>query len=119
MSALVRNISLSLLCLSMFVPFSLSAEEPVYIVRSTKSVAEDPAFVKLLGEAKVAQKKANSVGGEWRDVGKFLTDAEKAADGGDLDKAMKLAQKAKSQSEIGYEQAVKQKGKVEYPSFLK
>ncbi len=119
MKAVYKKIFLSLLCLSIYIPAITHAEEPVYIVKSTKTAELDPAFVKLLEEAKAAQKKANSVGGEWRDVGKFIKEAEAAANNGDLDKANKLAQKAKSQCEIGHQQAVSQKGKVTLPSFLK
>lgn len=119
MKVLLKYFSISLISLGMMLPIISQGKEPVYVVRSTKSGADDPEFKKLLGEAKEAQKKANSVGGEWRDVGKFLKEAEQAAESGDLDKAKKLANKAKTQCEIGYEQAVSQKGKVEHPSYLK
>jgi C4-type Zn-finger protein len=94
-------------------------EEPVFIVKSAKSGVNDPEFAKLLNEAKAAQKKANSVGGEWRDVDKMLKESEKAAKEGDMKKAKELAAKAKSQSEMGYEQMMAQKGNVRHPSFLK
>ncbi len=82
------------------------------------SAAEDAEFAALLDAAKAARKKANSVGGEWRDVGKFLKQAEQAAADGDLEKAKKLAHKIKTQCELGYEQAVAQKGKAGHPSYL-
>ena len=75
-------------------------------------------FEKLVNEAIAAQKKANSVGGEWRDVKKFIDGAKKAAAEGKHEEAMKLAQKAKTQSELGYEQAVSQQGKIQIPSYL-
>ncbi len=59
-------------------------------------------------EAKAAQKKAASVGGEWRDTGKILKQADKAAAAGDTAKAVKLANKAKKQGEMGYQQAMDQ-----------
>ena len=110
MGVLLRHISILLVSLSMMGPASLLAEE---------SAAGDAEFMQLLSEAKAAREKANSVGGEWRDVGKFLKEADKAAASGDLEKAKKLALKAKHQSEIGYEQAVAQKGKAGHPSYLK
>ena len=116
---LINQISYILLCVCMLIPTLSFGEEPVYIVKSSKSGANDPEFVKLLKEAKAAQKKANSVGGEWRDVGKTLKEAEKAAKEGDMKKAKKLVAKAKLQSEIGYNQSVEQKGNVRHPSFLK
>ena len=75
-------------------------------------------FEKLLNEAITAQKKADEVGGEWRDVQKFIDDAQKAATEGNEEEAMKLAQKAKMHSELGYQQAVSQRGKIQLPSYL-
>ena len=79
----------------------------------------DSEFAQMLEEARAAQKKANSVDGEWRDVAKFLKEAEAAAASGDLEKAKQLVQKARHQSELGYAQAVSQKGKAGHPSYLK
>ena len=75
-------------------------------------------FEKLLNEAITAQKKANEVGGEWRDVQKFIDGAKKAAAEGNEEEAMKLAQRAKMHSELGYQQAVSQRGKIQLPSYL-
>ncbi len=61
-----------------------------------------------MAAAKEAQKKADSVGGEWRDVAKFLSQAELAAESGDYAKAIKLANMAKFQCEAGYKQAISQ-----------
>ncbi len=66
-------------------------------------------FEAAFAAAKAAQKKAAAVGGEWRDVGKFLKQAEQAAEAGDYAKAIKLANKAKFQGEMGYQQALSQK----------
>jgi len=79
---------------------------------------DDGAFKKAVAEATVAKKKAASVGGEWRDIGKFLKKAKKAAKKGKMKKAMKLVKKAKWQAEAGYKQAMAQKV-VELPSYLK
>ncbi len=72
--------------------------------------AQMAAFEKAYAEAEALQKKANSVGGEWRDVGKFMKEAKAAAKEGNFDKASKLLAKAKFQSEAGYKQAMEQKG---------
>jgi len=53
-------------------------------------------------EAQEARKKATAVGGKWRDIGKFLKQAEQAAKKGDF-------AKAKQQGELGYKQAMDQK----------
>jgi hypothetical protein len=66
-------------------------------------------FETTYAAAKAAQKKAASVGGEWRDIGKFLKQAEQAAEGGDYAKAIVLTNKARFQGEMGYQQALAQK----------
>ncbi len=90
------------------------------IVFSLASYAnEDEEINQLIEAAKVAQQKAAAVDGEWRDVNEMLELAEKAAISGDLEKAKELAELAKLQSELGYQQAVEQKGNVEHPSILR
>lgn len=66
-------------------------------------------YEKARADAGAAVKKAKSVNGEWRDVGKILKKADKAADKGDYAQATKLANKAKAQGELGYAQAMAQK----------
>lgn len=91
--------------------FGLSASMPVM-------AADDPAAA--IAAAKEAQKKAASIGGEWRDIGKFLKKAEEAAKGGDTKKALKLAKKAKFQAEAGYKQAEHQaEAAKDFPDYLK
>ena len=58
--------------------------------------------------AKAAQKKANSVGGEWRDTGKMIKKAEKLLKEGKAKEAAKLAQEAEAQGMLGYMQATSQ-----------
>lgn len=67
------------------------------------------SYEQALTAATEAKAKASSVGGEWRDVGKLLKNAEKAAKDGNYDKAVKLANQAQVQCEVGYEQALSQK----------
>lgn len=71
--------------------------------------AEKASYETTLAAAKAAQKKAASVNGEWRDVGSFIKDAEKAAESGDYKTGLKMAKRARVQSELGYEQAMEQK----------
>jgi hypothetical protein len=80
--------------------------------------ADAAAYEQALQAAEEAQKKAASVGGEWRDVGKFLKESQAAANAGDYAKATKLANQAKTQSELGYEQAISQEG-VGLSTYLK
>jgi len=63
----------------------------------------------VIKEAESAIKKAASVDGEWRDSKKFLAEARAALEAGDKKKALSLAEKAKAEGELGYEQATSQK----------
>jgi len=58
-----------------------------------------------IAKAKAAMKKAKSMDYLWRDTGKVLKKAEKAAAKGDEAKAVKLANKARSQAEMAVKQA--------------
>jgi len=49
--------------------------------------------------AKVKQAEASRLGAEWRDTGKLIKEAEKAAAAGDNEKAIQLARQAEEQSE--------------------
>lgn len=71
--------------------------------------ADKSTYMKAFAQAKMWQKKAASVGSEWRDIGKFLKQAEEAAKKGDYETAVKLAEKARLQGEMGYKQALDQK----------
>ena len=106
---LINQMAFILLFTGLLMPAVSFAEQPTITAQQ---------FAELLEQARAAQKKANSVDGEWRDVEKTLKAAEQAAQQGDLKKAEKLAVKAKLQSEIGYQQAVAQKGSIKEPSFL-
>lgn len=74
----------------------------------------------IIASAETAQKKAASVGGEWRDVGKFIKAAKTALKNGDKKKATKLAKKALQQSKDGYSQAMRQaEVALELPAYMK
>ena len=61
-----------------------------------------------IAAAKAAQKQANSVGGEWRDTGKMIKNAEKLLGEDQLEKALEVAQEAEAQGMLGYMQATSQ-----------
>jgi len=67
------------------------------------------AYEQAVKDAKAAIKQAASVGHEWRDSGKILKNAAKAADAGDYAKAIKLANEAKREGELGHKQAMAEK----------
>jgi hypothetical protein len=76
------------------------------------------ALDKAIADAQTARKKASSVGGEWRDTGKMVKQAEEAGAAGDYAKGLKLASEAQKQGELGYEQAMKEKG-AGFPDYMK
>lgn len=70
---------------------------------SANVVSADPAAA--ITAAEDARKAAAEVGYEWRDTAKMIKEAQAALDAGDKDKAMKLADAAKLQGEMGLKQA--------------
>ncbi|HHZ88258.1 MAG TPA: SoxXA-binding protein [Chromatiaceae bacterium] len=80
--------------------------------------ADQAGYNMAVAAAKAAQTKAKSVGGEWRDIGKFLKKADAAAKGGDFAGAIKLAKKAEWQGNAGHDQAMAEKN-AGHPSYLK
>jgi hypothetical protein len=75
------------------------------------------AYTTAKAEAVAERKKAKKVGGEWRDIGKFLKKADKAAKKGDFKTAMKLIAKVKFQAKMGQQQAAEQ-ANVGNPSYM-
>lgn len=69
---------------------------------------EQGEFEALHAAAKQTLKAANAVGYQWRDSGKILKKAEKAAASGDFKKAAKLANQAREQGELALAQAKEQ-----------
>lgn len=74
---------------------------------ATKNGENDPQAA--IEAAIQAQKKAASVGYEWRDTQKLIDEAKDAAKKGENDKAVKLADKARKQGEMAYQQSEAQK----------
>jgi len=75
--------------------------------------AEQTAAQEAIAAAKASLKKAASVGGEWRDSKKVLKKAQAAYDKGDYAKAIKLANQAKRQGELGYKQAQEEQARFD------
>ena len=78
---------------------------------SASSGAADAAAAKsAIASAEAAVKKAAKIGGEWRDSKKkFIKKAKAAASKKDYKTAIKLANKAKAEGEMGYKQAMAEK----------
>ncbi len=65
----------------------------------------DADYQQAMAEAKVSLKHAARTNFEWRDSGKLLKQAEKAAKDGDYETAIKLANNAKMQGEMAVAQS--------------
>jgi len=72
---------------------------------TTKAPATKEDYLVAFNDAKAALKKAGKAKNEWRDSGKILIKAAKAAKTGDFKTATKLALQAKRQGELAYAQS--------------
>jgi len=79
--------------------------------------SEQASYDTAVAGAKAEQATAKKMGGEWRDIGKTLGKADKAAKSGDYAKATKLANKAANQGKLGQAQASSEAG-VGNPGYL-
>lgn len=79
------------------------------------SKGESTAATTAISAAKNSQKAAKKVGFEWRDMGKMIKQAEKAAKSGDNKKAIKIANAVVKQGEQAQLQA--KVAKTAGPSF--
>lgn len=94
-----------------------SAEPKAATTAAMPAASGNAAYDQALSAAKASLKEAASYGGEWRDAGKMLKQAEKAAAAGDYAKAIKLANTVKFQGEAGKQQAMEQ-ANVGNPGYL-
>jgi len=72
---------------------------------SGSSAASQESYNAAVAAAKSSIKTAKKAHYEWRDSGKILKKADKAAKSGDFEKATKLANKAKRQGELALVQS--------------
>jgi hypothetical protein len=70
--------------------------------------ADEKSFNATYEAADAARKQAASMNYEWRDTGKMLKKAKKAAGKGDYETAEKLARKAEMQGKMAVAQAKEQ-----------
>lgn len=98
----MKKLAVIFAALSMFVMVGCAST-------GSNKMEETADYPTLVKQAEASIKKAKSVGSEWRDSGKFLKKAEKAAKEGKMDKAIKLAKKAKAEGDMAYEQGKAEK----------
>lgn len=77
--------------------------------RDNPGAPEAQEATQAIKEAEAAAEKADSVGYLWRDTEDMIKEAKKAAEEENYDKAVKLAEEARRQSELGYQQYLDQK----------
>jgi len=79
---------------------------------------DQAAYKAAVATAKAELKKAKSVDGEWRDIGKIMKKADAAAKKGDYKKAMKLVDMATFQAKMGQQQAAEE-ANVGNPDYMR
>jgi len=72
---------------------------------SGSTATTETTYNAALAEAKASLKVAKKAHFEWRDTGKLLKKADKAAKAGDFEKATKLAKKANRQNQLALVQS--------------
>jgi len=82
-------------------------------VEAPKAKGANTAAKNAIYSAKIKNARAKSIGYEWRDTGKIIAAAEKAAAKGNNDEAIKLADKARVQAETAIKQAAIEKARYE------
>jgi len=110
------HIRLAIVCILVALPLLISNGTRAETVKTT------PALTIIKVEraiilANLARKKAAAVEGEWRDVRRLIIRARTALADENLELAMDLAQQAREQAELGYEQAVRQ-AELKIPAYL-
>lgn len=97
-------------------------KQDTFAVEQAQGATVDAGAAKQAEEAiaaaEAARKKASSVRGEWRDTGKLIKEAQELANSGDFAGAVALAEKARRQGEMGYEQAIREQGAT-FPTYVK
>ncbi|ADC63091.1 hypothetical protein [Allochromatium vinosum] len=67
--------------------------------------------------AEAARRRADSVGGEWRDTAAMIARARELAEAGRYPDAIELADQAKRQGELGYDQALGEQN-ADFPAYV-
>lgn len=75
-------------------------------------------FKAAIDKAEESRNKAAGVGGEWRDTASLIEEAQALAAKGDYGAALRLANDAFRQGELGYQQAVQEKN-AGFPAYMR
>jgi len=89
-------------------------------VQSGETVVEDNKAAmaeSLIAAAEEARKRADAVGGEWRDTAAMIKNARTLVGAGEFDQAIEAASAAKFQADRGYEQAMAEQD-ADFPDYV-
>jgi nucleoid-associated protein YgaU len=106
-SDLAKNLLVAALTLGLAV--GCASKEP----KEEEAGGPSAAAKNAIYSAKLANAKAAKLGHEWRDTGKMIQDAEKAAAAGDNDTAISLADKARAQAEAAIDQYYREQERLQ------
>lgn len=84
--------------------FALLASVLLFSACATNGGEKADNAAAAIAAAEASNAKAKAAGYEWRDTGKMIKEAKKAAEMKDYDKAIKLAKKAENQGELAVKQ---------------
>ena len=87
-----------------------TAAKPGAAMASGGAAASKDGAAAAIAAAEAAMKKADAVGGGWRDTEKLIKDAKTAMEKGELDAAIKLAKAAQEEAKLGEQQAMENRG---------
>ncbi len=90
----------------------------ILLVATNSAWAEENTEVEqAIAAAEGARQQAASVGGEWRDTAKLIAKAKELAQAGQIQEAIALANRARRQGELGYEQALREQN-ADFPAYV-
>jgi len=101
-----------------------AAKAPAATAAPSQAATQGPAAGsgadanKAIAAAELARKRAASAGGEWRNTGSIIKEAKAAAASGRYADAVRLADQARRQGDLGFEQAMNQQ-KADFPPYMK
>ncbi len=105
LSVLGKQLAIAAIATGLFAGCSSSGTKTVSNAASAmKAATVSPAAATAISDAKSAMSVAKDNNWIWRDTGKFLKQAEAAAEKGDEATAIKMANKAKDQAELAVQQ---------------
>lgn len=87
------------------------------LLAANSAWAEETAVEQAIAAAESARQRAASVGGEWRDTAKLIAKAKELAQAGQTQEAIELAEQARRQGELGYEQALREQ-QADFPTYV-